>query len=543
MLNYIWFILIILGIGTAVYFDVSDKVNDKYKNGEAVSISITSNENLRLENDKPKKILIGISSSYFNSFYNTSEQNNISQPAQISYDKNKNEYPVFVKVDEKTPQVWKTIAKASGDADDFTGNIYIDSFSDSSHAQGRLITEKVNFLKMKQVTAAILDYAKTAVNISLGLIGIMALWLGILKIAEEAGVIKLIASSVKPVTKFLFPEVPADHPAMGAIIMNISANILGLGNAATPFGIKAMEELDKLNPEKGTATNAMCTFLAINTAGLTLIPTTAIAIRAAAGSSDPAIIIGTSFFGASCATITGIAAAKMFEKFSRKDIGVFQAIKRNFKKMLIAFLFLFLIAVGITTGLFSEIVRSISFIDTGVIRSIVEIVALLTIPALVLLFVGIGIIKKVKIYEVFTDGAKEGFNVAVRIIPYLVAMLVAIGIFREGGAMDILTSALGRFTSLIGLPAEALPMVFMRPLSGSGSLGIMTDIMKVHGPDSFIGILVSTIMGSTETTLYVLAVYFGAVNIRKTRHAVAAGLLADAAGILGALFIVRLLFG
>ncbi|CAG0905967.1 unnamed protein product [Cyprideis torosa] len=306
---------------------------------------------------------------------------------------------------------------------------------------------------MKDVTNSALEYAGIAVEIAIGLIGIMALWLGVMKVAEEAGLIRIIANAMKPLTKFLFPDVPQDHPAMGAMIMNMAANMLGLGNAATPFGLKAMDELDKLNPNKGVATNAMCTFLAVNTAGLTLIPATAIAIRAAAGS-------------------------KLF-------------------------------------------------------KSIIQIISTLAIPMLIFIFIGYGAIKKVKIYEVFVEGAKEGFDVAIRIIPYLVAMLVAIGIFRAGGGMDILISALTPFTNFVGMPAEALPMAIMRPLSGSGSLGIMAEIIATHGPDSFIGILVSTFFGSTETTFYVIAVYFGAVNIRKTRHALAAGLLADIAGILG----------
>ncbi|MCK5458044.1 MAG: spore maturation protein, partial [Melioribacteraceae bacterium] len=384
---------------------------------------------------------------------------------------------------------------------------------------------------MKDVTNAALDYAGTAVNIALGLIGIMALWLGVMKVAEDAGLIRKIANAVKPITKFLFPDVPPDHPAMGSIIMNIAANMLGLGNAATPFGLKAMEELDSLNKNKGTATNAMVTFLAVNTAGLTLIPVTAIAIRAASGSSNPAIIIGTSIFGAICATTVGITATKILEKFPIKK-GEFGTWLNSYKKGLIIFLSVIaLIAVLGISGILTKLFSLLSFINPDFFKAIINIISILAIPGLIFLFIGYGAIKKIKVYEVFVEGAKEGFDVAVRIIPYLVAMLVAIGIFRAGGGMEILIAVLTPVTDFIGMPAEALPMAIMRPLSGSGSLGIMAEILSVHGPDSFIGILVSTFFGSTETTFYVLAVYFGSVNIRNTRHALPAGLMADVAGI------------
>ncbi|MCB9247479.1 MAG: spore maturation protein [Ignavibacteriales bacterium] len=424
-----------------------------------------------------------------------------------------------------------------------TGEIIIGQKINSNTFSSNIILEEISFAKMKEVTNSALSYAGTAVEIALGLIGIMALWLGVMKVAEEAGLIRIIANAMRPLTKFLFPSVPQDHPAMGAMIMNMAANMLGLGNAATPFGLKAMEELDKLNPEKGTATNAMCTFLAVNTAGLTLIPATAIAVRAAAGSSDPAIIIGTSVFGAFCATTVGITATKVLEKFPLKDGGLSDFF-RSSKKGVIAFLSIILVAFVLSvSGLMAGIISFLSFLNPELFKSIIQIISTLAIPMLIMIFIGYGAIKKVKIYETFVEGAKEGFDVAVRIIPYLVAMLVAIGIFRAGGAMEILIYALTPITNLIGMPAEALPMAIMRPLSGSGSLGIMAEIIATHGADSFIGILVSTFFGSTETTFYVIAVYFGSVNIRKGRHALAAGLLADIAGILGAVYIVKLLFG
>jgi spore maturation protein SpmB len=364
-----------------------------------------------------------------------------------------------------------------------------------------------------------------------------------MKVAEDAGLIKIIANGVRPLTKFLFPDVPADHPAMGSIIMNMAANMLGLGNAATPFGLKAMEELQTLNEDKSTATNAMVTFLAVNTAGLTLIPVTAIAIRAASGSSNPAVIIGTSIFGALCATTVGITATKIMEKFPIKKGGYGEWLK-SYKKGLIVFASIVaLVSVLTVTGLFSVIFSNLSFLNVDLFKGIINVISIIAIPGLIFVFIGYGAIKKVKVYEAFVEGAKGGFDVAIKIIPYLVAMLVAIGIFRAGGGMQILIAALEPFTNLIGMPAEALPMAIMRPLSGSGSLGIMAEIIATHGPDSFIGILVSTFFGSTETTFYVLAVYFGSVNIRNTRHALPAGLLADVAGILGAVFIVKLLFG
>jgi spore maturation protein SpmB len=363
-----------------------------------------------------------------------------------------------------------------------------------------------------------------------------------MKIAEDAGLIKIIARLVKPFTKRLFPDIPSDHPAISSIIMNISANMLGLGNAATPFGLKAMEEMNKINPDKGTASNSMVTFLAINTAGLTLIPATVIAVRAASGSSNPAIIIGTSIFGAFCATVAGLIAAKFLEKFYLDSWKFSTWFRKNIKHFTIILITIALIILFFLTGLAGYVANIISFSSVQGFKNFIEVISKLAIPFLIILFVVYGLIKRVKVYESFVDGAKEGFNIAVKIIPYLVAMLIAIGIFRAGGAMDWLILILRPITNLIGMPAEALPMALMRPLSGNGALGLMTDIMKVHGPDSFIGILVSTIQGSTETTFYVLAVYFGAVNIKRTRHAVPVGLIADVAGILGALFIVRLLF-
>ncbi len=522
MLNYIWLALLSIGIASAVIYDLADYHNNKYMNGKDLPVFLISNQN----NDGTGELIIP--KDTYEKFYRIKIEHNIRNKITYKQTEEKNSYNIRIIVNADDPELWKDIAAADGDENDITGKLRFKNKNAADTAEVFIRLEEVSFLKMKNVTKAAIDYASTAVNISLGLIGIMALWLGLMKIAEEAGLIRKISVLIKPLTKFLFPEVPPEHPAIGSIIMNISANMLGLGNAATPFGLKAMEELDTLNKNKGTATNAMCMFLAINTAGLTLIPATAIAVRAAAGSSEPAIIIGTSFFGALCATIAGITTAKIFEYSSKGKVEA-----RSFIKPL----FLFLLLIGM------PLILIINGLSAELIKNIVKIISTIAIPIIILAFIVYGIIKKVKIYEVFVEGAKEGFNIAIKIIPYLVAMLVAIGIFRAGGALDIFVKILSPLTDLIGFPAEALPMALMRPLSGSGSLGIMSEIITIHGPDTFIGILVSTIMGSTETTFYVLALYFGSVNVKRARHAVIAGIAADIAGILGALFIVKLLFG
>jgi spore maturation protein SpmA len=543
MLNYVWMTLIFLGIITAITTDFINQGDNKYRNNEKLHVRIEFSETFIKDKSKSYDIKLLVDKSTFDSFYDDSVKTNITVPAKLSIDPSENKRTIFFRVDNESPGIWREIASASGEEDDITANLTELSFVSENDAEGKLVLEEASFLKLKEITNSAIEYAKIAVNIALGLIGIMALWLGVMKVAEDAGLIKIIANWLKPITKRLFPDVPTDHPAMGSMIMNISANMLGLGNAATPFGLKAMEELDKLNPQKGTATNSMVTFLAVNTAGMTLIPATAIAVRAAAGSSDPAIIIGTSIFGAFCATVTGILSAKILEKFPIRKDNFFRWIKGSVKGILAAFFIVLILVVIFFTGLASEVSQFFSFLTPDTFKGLINIISIVAIPLLIFVFIGYGALKKVKVYEQFVEGAKEGFNIAVRIIPYLVAMLMAIGIFRAGGAMGWLISILTPLTDLIGMPAEALPMALMRPLSGSGSLGIMAETISVHGPDSFIGILVSTFFGSTETTFYVLAVYFGAINIKNTRHALPVGLLADVAGILGAVFIVKLLFG
>lgn len=543
MLNYVWLALLFLGIGAAVTTDLINQSDNKYKNNEPIPVTLSFTSTFKPDSSGVFPAVLNISKSELEKFYGEKVNSPVSLNATVTIHKNNTPASVYFKLDKNSPGIWQEMGTASGDKDDLTGTMKIDSIVSPKKVKGHLILESVSFLKLKNVTNAALDYAGTAVNISLSLIGIMALWLGIMKIAEEAGLISIIARWLKPLTKKLFPDVPADHPAMGSMIMNMSANMLGLGNAATPFGLKAMEELNELNPEKETASNAMCTFLAINTAGMTLIPATAIAVRAASGSTQPAIIIGTSLFASFCATVAGVTAAKILEKFPLKKQSHGSSLFKSLRPLFVFIGIILSILLIIYSGLGKVIAGSVGFISINTFKDIIQIFSTLAIPLLIILFVGYGAIKKVRIYEVFVEGAKEGFTIAVKIIPYLVAMLVAIGIFRAGGAMDWLVYVLHPITNFIGMPAEALPMALMRPLSGSGSLGIMAEIMSVHGPDSLIGIMVSTFYGSTETTFYVLAVYFGAVNIRKIRHALSAGLIADIAGILAAVFIVRLLFG
>ena len=318
MLNYIWLALLFLGIGAAVTTDIINQNNDRFRNDEPIPVTVILKLNSEIISASKAEATLKIRKDNFNSFYNDSIKSDLAYPVTLTFGNDKSKPNIFFKVDKSSPEILKEIASASGDKDDITGVVNFNSINTDSVISGTAIFEEVKFLKLKNVTNSALDYAGIAVNISLGLIGIMALWLGVMKVAEEAGLIKIIANVLRPITKRLFPDVPGDHPAMGAMIMNMSANMLGLGNAATPFGLKAMEELEEINPEKGTATNAMCTFLAINTAGITLIPATAIAIRAAAGSSEPAIIIGTSLFASACATVAGVSAAKVFEKFPIK---------------------------------------------------------------------------------------------------------------------------------------------------------------------------------------------------------------------------------
>lgn len=397
---------------------------------------------------------------------------------------------------------------------------------------------------MESLSKAVVDSAGSSVELALGLIGVMTLFLGLMKVAEAGGLLRVIARLIRPLMVRLFPDVPPEHPAMGGMILNIAANAMGLGNAATPFGIRAIQELNKLNARPGTATNAMALFLAINTSSVTLLPTGVIALRAAAGSTDPAGILPTTLFATVCSTLMAIFAAKLYSRF----FGYGHATEETKAKgemsdsenaaLPEASLEAYPMWLSLTA-----VCALVAMIPIAVLYG--KTVSPWIIPGLMAFFLCFGFVRRVRVYEVFVEGAKEGFQVAVRIIPYLVAILVAVGMFRASGAMEAMVSFLGPLTELVGLPAEALPMALMRPLSGSGAYGILASIINdpAVGPDSYIGYLVSTFQGSTETTFYVLAVYFGAVQVRRIRHTLAAALTADVTGIMAAVAVCYYLYG
>jgi spore maturation protein SpmA/spore maturation protein SpmB len=412
---------------------------------------------------------------------------------------------------------------------------------------------------MQALTTAIIEAAGSAVTLAIGLIGVMALFLGVMKVAEAAGLLVTIARLVRPLMTRLFPEVPAEHPAMGAMIMNISANVLGLGNAATPFGIRAMQELDRLNRVKGTATNAMVLFLAINTSSVTLLPTGVISLRAAAGSADPAGIVPTTLFATICSTTVAIVMAKLLERVwsapgaGGNDQPVIGPVAADESAEA---------AFEAAPGAEGDTAQADHvgagyppIVSSAALAAIVALIPLSVlygraiapwiVPGIIVGLLGLGVARRVRIYEVFIEGARDGFQVAIRITPYLVAILVAVAMFRSSGALDLLVTPLGHLTGPLGLPAEALPMALLRPLSGSGAYGVLASIINdpAIGPDSYVGYLVSTIQGSTETTFYVLAVYFGAIGVRRLRHAIVAALCADAAGIGGSVVICSILYG
>ncbi|WP_018934698.1 nucleoside recognition domain-containing protein [Thioalkalivibrio sp. ALJ24] len=417
---------------------------------------------------------------------------------------------------------------------------------------------------MAELSEGAVEAAGAAVELALGLVGVMALFLGLMKIAEAGGLLTVLARLLRPLMVRLFPDVPPEHPAMGAMILNFSANILGLGNAATPFGIRAMQELEKLNPHPGTATNAMALFLAINTSSITLLPTGVIALRASLGSEDPAAILPTTLFATLFATVAGITSALVLQRWFRPpaatreippgglddpDAEASPGDRRSNadrdtepgeqpQPMNIE-----VPAEGYPAWVSLLVLLGVlAIIPLTIIYG--QAIAPWIIPGLVVGFLSYGVLRGVPVYEVFVEGAKEGFNVALRIIPYLVAILVAVGMLRESGALGMFVGLVGPWTTPFGLPAEALPMALLRPLSGSGAYGIMAGIMQdpATGPDTHVGMLVSTLQGSTETTFYVLAVYFGAIGVKRVRHTLAAALSADAVAVVAAVAIVAWLY-
>ncbi len=379
---------------------------------------------------------------------------------------------------------------------------------------------------LQAVMNSTFDSAKNGFEISLGLTGVLALWLGIMKIGERGGVIATMSRIVAPFFCKIFPDVPAKHPAMGSMFMNVSANMLGLDNAATPLGLKAMNELQELNPKKDTASNPMIMFLVLNTSGLTLIPVSIMVYRAQMGAANPADVFLPILLATYFSSLAGLVAVAIAQK-----INLFQ---RNI-----------LLTLGTLTLLIGGLIAVFAQLEQKQIEFYSAFVSNLLLLSIIAVFVVAGIRKKINVYEAFVEGAKEGFKVAIGIVPYLIAILVAVGMFRASGAMDWVIYGIAQFFDLIGVNTDfvgALPTAMMKPLSGAGARGLMIDAMATYGVDSFVGRLSCILQGSTDTTFYILAVYFGSVGITKTRHAVSCGLIADAVGIVAAILIGYLFF-
>ena len=369
--------------------------------------------------------------------------------------------------------------------------------------------------------------SKTAFEISLGLTGVLTLWLGVMKIGERGGVVNALARVLSPVFARLFPDIPKGHPVTGSIFMNIAANMLGLDNAATPLGLKAMEQLQELNPRKDTASNPMIMFLVLNTSGLTRSPVSVMVYRAQLGAAQPTDIfipiLLTTFFS----TLAGIITTSVYQRINLLN-GVMLA------------------TLGGLSLFVAAVIWGFSAMDKALVNTVSTSVANILLMTIIVAFIIAGVVRKANVYEAFIEGAKDGFATAVRIIPYLVAILVGIGVFRASGAMDMLVGGIGWAVKACGMDGDfvaALPTALMKPLSGSGARGMMVDTMTTYGADSFVGRLSCIFQGSTDTTFYILAVYFGSVAVRKTRHAVACGLLADLAGIIAAIFVGYMFFG
>jgi spore maturation protein SpmA len=451
------------------------------------------------------------------------------------------------------------------------------------------------------VGTAAIDSANTAVTLALGLIAVMTLWLGLMRLADKAGLVNRLGLALKPVMTWLFPEVPPEHPAMGAIILNVAANILGLNNAATPLGLRAMNELESLNRRPGVATNAMCMLLAINTSSITLIPVTVIALLALAHGKNPTIIIGSSLVATAIAHAAAIGTCKLLERsrFYRlpppapenlpetpleeidlKDpaTGAGRRIEEEavrtdtelpwapyagfilagvgglFFAMLLVTAFPEIMGTGTSGAPFaafwSRMEAAGSFLagEPGTALRVfalrlVNSLSVLAIPWLILFFPLYASLRRIPVYEEFVEGGKEGFQVIIRILPYIVGMLVAIGMFRAAGGMDLITELVRPVTNLFGFPPELVPLALIRPFSGAASLPLLKDIVDHFGPDSFLSLTAGTMYGCSETTFYVIAIYFGSVGIRKTRHAIPAGIVADIVGPIASVVVCRMMFG
>lgn len=370
------------------------------------------------------------------------------------------------------------------------------------------------------------DSAKTAFEISIGLTGVLSLWMGIMKIGEQGGLIRLFARLLSPVLTKIFPDIPKGHPVMGTMFMNISANLLGLDNAATPMGLKAMEELQEINPKKDTASNPMIMFLVLNTSGLTIIPVSVLVFRAQLGAAQPTDVFVPILLATFFSTIAGLVVTSLFQHINL------------FNKTLLLFL-------GSMCVLVAGVIWGFSQMSSETMNTVSTLFANILLFAIIITFILFGVFKKISVYDAFIEGAKDGFQTAVKIIPYLIAILVGIAVFRASGAMDFLIDGIGWVIGLCGIDTDfvaALPTALMKPLSGSGARGMMVDAMTNFGADSFVGRLSCVFQGSTDTTFYILAVYFGSVCIRKTRHAVVCGLMADFAGIIAAILISYMFF-
>lgn len=377
-----------------------------------------------------------------------------------------------------------------------------------------------------ELVSSIFDNAKTGFEISLGLTGVLTLWLGLMKVGEKGGVVAILGKLFGPLFLKIFPELPKGHPAYGSIIMNISANMLGLDNAATPMGLKAMKEMQEVNPNKDTASNAQIMFLVLNASGLTIIPVSVIVYRTQLGAVNPADIFLPILIATFFATLVGLISVALIQKINLFD------------KVIIGYL-------GGLSAIIAGIIFYFSSLPKEQITEISTFSANFILILIIVSFILLALVKKVNVYDAFVEGAKEGFSIAIKIIPFLVAILVAIGIFRASGAMDFIIKGIADFFTWIGVDnrfTEALPVAFMKPLSGSGARGLMIDAMTVHGADSFVGRLSCTLQGATDTTFYIIAVYFGSVGIKNTRYAVGCGLLADLAGAIAAIFIAYLFF-
>jgi spore maturation protein SpmA len=393
------------------------------------------------------------------------------------------------------------------------GYYYRDFFAD---ALG-IIFDRADLEVFSAIVNSTFDMAETSVKIAIYLIGVMTLWLGIMKIGERGGAINALSRVVSPFFRKIFPELPANHPAIGSMLMNFCANMLGLDNAATPLGLKAMKDLQKVNTKKDTASNSMIMFIVLNTSGLTIIPISIMAIRAASGAKDPTDVFVPLLLATYFATLAGLIAVAIVQKINL------------FNRVVLAYL-------GGLTAIIALVIWYLTSIEQPRVEVISRFAGNFILFMFIITFIWLGIRKKINIYESFIDGAKEGFEIAIKIIPYLVAMLFA---------MDFIIGGLDKFFGLFGINTDfipALPVAFMKPLSGSGARGLMVEAMQTYGADSFVGRLASTFQGTTETTFYTLAVYFGAVSIKKVRHAVSCGLIADLAGIIAAIFIAYLFF-